>query len=351
MNLKSRRFKIVFCALLFLLLFLVLCLCVPFLRHRVLRVPIKTDTLFPEPDRIICHYNDKSYRFSKKQTALLYGLFLADDTTAFTTEEYTKSINDKTSSFWWEFKYYDVYRYTATPQDAEAFTSVFTKLAMQHASGGLALSYTYMGLSLTSLTGENLLCKNRYATGLMGSMSQMIVAHMMDTDVWEVQNETPHISNHFAAMPDEIYIYWEGQAQVITSKHEISYIFSLFEDGFTQLSVSNLADRTVAKNTDFIQKISQNICIEFRYKQRQQYVNNEISIDPDEINSSCLVQEYYNNCQYDKFLFTWEWGENQLFCAVGYGHSAGYQAALEHPWYPPVAVLEALELYTEELLF
>ena len=348
-KLRSRRFKIILCTLLLLLLFLAICFCVPFLRHRILRVPIKTDTLFPRPDRIVCHDNGKSYRFSKKQTALLYERFLADEVTGFTIEEYAKSINDKEASFWWEFKYYDAYQHTLTTPGNETITYVFTKLSMQHASGGLALSRTYMGLSFKSLTGKNLLCKDRYTAQLTNSMSQMIVADIMDTYVWEIENETPTVNNYFAAMPDEIYIYNDGRSQTITQESEISYIYSLFEDIFMQSSVSYLPDRFVAKSTDFIDKIPQNICIEFRYKQRQEYINSKITADDAKDWGSYTVQEFYNKHKYDKLLFTFNETDTQLWCAVGIGYTTGYSAALDHAWYPPTAALSALILYVEDL--
>ena len=73
---KQNRIKIIALSVLAaLLVFVAVCACVPFLRHRVLRVPIKTEELFPEPDEIICYHEGEKYTFNKEQTEILYHIF------------------------------------------------------------------------------------------------------------------------------------------------------------------------------------------------------------------------------------------------------------------------------------
>ncbi len=341
---RKKRIKIIILSVLAaLLVFVAVCACVPFLRHRVLRVPIKTAELFPKPDEIICYHGGEEYTFTKEQTEALYSLF-AEVTPSIENCLHAKEKPYSTAQAWgnlrWEFRYHDPYSYigkldTEVSLSEDAFT--FNRITMTTILDGILFDPSLGDVSCDLYNGEytGIILKDDATIhfNFTNMLEQFVLANLMGISPWQVANTEPLMSNTFPAKPDSILVYQDGNLTELSGE-KLDGVYNKFTQSVDEwISLT----RGYTSPGYAISELPKRICIEFRYNQRQKYVSDDIP-RLEESFGNLSVEEFCNEKEYDALLFAVEatgytgrvmevaWFKNGRY---SYGNMISHQWAIE----------------------
>lgn len=282
-------------------LFVVICLCIPFLRHRVLRVPIKTEEIFPMPDRITCFYDGQSYTFTQAQAEILYELLTHSEHYFVRPVHSHDEISAPKTDITWQFDYYDRYQYTKringqVSDDVKG--TPFRKLLLKIDPESLRVIMPSYHRSKAALTFDT--AHLTHLIEFINMTERFALACIIDTPVWLAENTTPAATDTFPAKPDEIYVYYYGESRTLKAEEcdalylEMMSTLRRYTSGGTFGRCGDSLAYTEAAD----------ICIELRYRQRQLYTPNDTEADG--------FATLYNQKDYDALLFAINFGKSGI---------------------------------------
>ena len=274
---------------------------VPYLRLRVLRVPVESDLFLLPPDKVTVTYQGETFELDAVQSARMYRLL--DSAISKASIDIEPSVEDKAKDQKWSFEFHYDYRYYYTGKQYVGTTLfehrfVFDTLSFGIMDDGKMIHPTVLinpsvfGVEY-KIGGESrsLACESAYIYDAVMCAYIEQILHMPgkgDVDIFDSRS-----SDVFPALPDEIVISQKGEVKTLTGA-ELQAVYDVFmamlRGEITRLSPTACefeSTRGILLNS---------ICLEFRYQNRQ-YYNDVYHSNP----QSQYVT--YRTNQYDAVLF------------------------------------------------
>ena len=298
---KSRFIKIFSIIAAILLLLVILCVCVPFLRHRVLRVPIETEEMLPMPNRISCFRNGQRYTFTKAQGRVLYNLLTHDEHQYARPSHLHYEWNTDQDTLIWQFDYYDTYTYTKQMpcQSGKEITGQpFNEIRIQVEIESVKFLFPDFDTHRAVMACDAALLN--HLREFINMSERFVLASIIDTQAWEAENTTPYADTTFPAKPDEIYIYYNGDSLTLKGE-ECDAVYQKLMQRLRRYTSGG----TFGHHGDsFEYTESADMCLELRYRQRQLYAPTDTEAD--------RFTTLYNQKDYDALLFAIDFGKSGI---------------------------------------
>jgi len=274
---------------------------VPYLRLRVLRVPVESDLFLLPPDKVTVTYQGETFELDAVQRIRLYRLM--EQMTQNATLEETPSVEDKAKDQKWSFEFHYDYRYYYTGGQyvgGQLFEHrfVFDTLSFGFAGDKLLINPSIWGVDY-KINSESQ-CLMADITNVYNAMLSTYMEKMLCMPGKEQTNaENECVCDVFPALPDEIVISQNGLAKTLTGV-ELQTVYDVF---VAMVQGHSMIVCRVPMTFDYAQETLLNsICIEFRYKNRQSYFSKQEK-DPESDPLIDLIEVSYSGQKYDAILF------------------------------------------------
>ncbi|MBQ9802116.1 MAG: hypothetical protein IJW51_03500 [Clostridia bacterium] len=334
------------CAMLFSI-----CWFVPYLRYRVLRIPIETETFLPKPDEIVVAYGDKEFVLNDVQRKTLYRLFadVAVHINRYERGTAEKKINKQ--ELRWEFRYHCRYKYTGTLySERAAFEKPFSfdAITMACYDGMLQINPQLYGIEYSIEGKSTCLDFAPYREYDWELVLQYALSAYTEQLLQMVPKQKLGVltdkSNAFPAMPDSAVICRDGKTVEVTGE-ALESLYAQFFD-----MVDHQSCTVVQAPDDFAhvqERLLETTCIEFRYLKRQKYAASSAAREE----GPYAIGSRYSGIEYDALLFSLpDDGMKNLTKIVYCNGEYRWQEMLSHEWGYDHAVYGELTQYLDTLL-
>lgn len=268
---------------------------VPYLRVHVLKVPQKTEALFPKPDAVVLHYAGQDFTLTASESEVLYQTLLrgmADMTSC----EYGGGLSMGGRAIYFEFQYHNRYQYVGDANGKEPFT--FDALSMTCENNRLCLIPKLDGIAY-NLDESGLAYLRFQDTAVYADMIDLAERYTVERLLQiprDLVDEQAAESNIFPAKPDVLILYREGHATELTGEK----LAQLYEKCAATVE-NSLVWFSLEGAYHCADMVQEGVCIELRYHKRRTHVARDLPSAPSK--NVDTLQGHFDGLEYDALLF------------------------------------------------